>query len=130
LSDFSTFQESSFDANKPFCNYAYCMLGGINNGLFLQSFGCFVGLAILIIVLKWGFSSNKKLVITPIKAGKKDQYGLLKPLPTPSNYIEAQMSLQKLVDSNIKATLTQTLDGPQLMVFEKDLNVAKAVLKA
>jgi hypothetical protein len=106
------------------------MLGGINNGLFFQSFGGFVGLAILIIVLKWGFSSNKKLVITPIKAGKKDQYGLLKPLPTPSNYIEAQMSLQKLVDSNIKATLTQTLDGPQLMVFEKDLNVAKAVLKA
>jgi hypothetical protein len=106
------------------------MLGGINNGLFFQSFGGFVGLALLVVVLKWGFSSNKKLVITPIKAGKKDQYGLLKPLPTPSNYIEAQMALQKLVDSNIKATLTQTLDGPQLMVFEKDLNVAKAVLKA
>jgi hypothetical protein len=98
--------------------------------LFLQSFGGFAGLALLVLVLKWGFSSNKKLVITPIKAGKKDQYGLLKPLPTPSNYIEAQMALQKLVDSNIKATLTQTLDGPQLMVFEKDLNVAKAVLKA
>ena len=87
-----------------------------------------MGLALLILVLKWGFSSNQKLIITPIKAGKKDQYGLLKPLPTPSNYIEAQMALQKLVDSNIKATLTQTLDGPQLMVFEKDLNVAKAVL--
>jgi len=89
-----------------------------------------VGLAILILVLKWGFSSNKKLVITPIKAGKKDQYGLLKPLPTPSNYIEAQMALQKLVDSNIKATLTQTLDGPQLMVFEKDLDIAASVLKS
>jgi hypothetical protein len=106
------------------------MLGGINSGLFFQSFGGFVGLALLVVVLKWGFSSNKKLVITPIKAGKKDQYGLLKPLPTPSNYIEAQMALQKLVDSNIKATLTQTLDGPQLMVFEKDLNVAKAVLNS
>ena len=85
------------------------MLGGINNGLFLQSFGGFVGLALLVIVLKWGFSSNRKLIVTPIKAGKKDAYGLLKPLPTPSNYIEAQMALQKLVDSNIKATLTQTL---------------------
>ena len=106
------------------------MLGGINNGLFLQSFGGFAGLAILILVLKWGFSSNKKLVITPIKAGKKDQYGLLKPLPTPGNYIEAQMALQKLVDSNIKATLTQTLDGPQLMVFEKDLDIAKSVLNS
>ena len=106
------------------------MLGGINNGLFLQSFGGFIGLALFVLVLKWGFTSNKKFIITPIKAGKKDQYGLLKPLPTPSNYIEAQMALQKLNDSNIKATLTQTLDGPQLMVFEKDLKVAKAVLNA
>ena len=104
------------------------MLGGINNGLFLQSFGGFVGLALLILVLKWGFSSNRKMIITPIKAGKKDQYGLLKPLTTPSNYIEAQMALQKLIDSNIKATLTQTLDGPQLMVFEKDLRAATAIL--
>ena len=74
------------------------MLGGINNGLFLQSFGGFVGLALLILVLKWGFSSN--------------------------------MQLQKLIDSNIKATLTQTLDGPQLMVFEKDLRAASAILSS
>jgi hypothetical protein len=106
------------------------MLGGINNGLFIQSFGGFFALALLILVLKWGFTSNKKMIITPIKAGKKDQYGLLKPLPTPSNYIEAQMALQKLVDSNIKATLTQTLDGPQLMVFEKDLQLATSVLNS
>ena len=104
------------------------MLGGVNNALFLQSFGGFVGLAILILVLKWGFSSNRKMIVTPIKAGKKDQYGLLSPLPTPSNYIEAQRALQKLVDSNIKATLTQTLDGPQIMVFEKDLRAATAIL--
>jgi hypothetical protein len=106
------------------------MLGGINNALFLQSFGGFVGLAILILVLKWGFSSNGRMIVTPIKAGKKDQYGLLKPLSTPSNYIEAQMALQKLVDSNIKATLTQTLDGPQIMVFEKDLRAATAILNS
>ena len=87
-----------------------------------------MGLALLVIVLKWGFSSNRKMIVTPIKAGKKDEYGLLKPLPTPNNYIEAQMALQKLVDSNIKATLTQTLDGPQLMVFEKDLKIARATL--
>jgi hypothetical protein len=106
------------------------MLGGINNGLFLQSFGGFAGLSILILVLKWGFSSNGRFIVTPIRAGKKDQYGLLKPLQTPANYIEAQMALQKLIDSNIKATLTQTLDGPQLMVFEKDLRAATAILKS
>ena len=104
------------------------MLGGINNGLFLQSFGGFIGLGLLIFVLKWGFSSNRRMIVTPIKAGKKDEYGLLKPVQTPSNYIEAQMALQKLVDSNIKATLTQTLDGPQLMVFEKDLKIAQSII--
>jgi hypothetical protein len=107
------------------------VLGGINNGLFLSSFGGFVAVGILIFFLKWAFSSNnKKLIVTPISAGKKDEYGLLKALPTPGNYIEAEMALLKLKDSNIKATLTQTLQGPSLMVFERDFSVALAVLKS
>lgn len=107
------------------------MLGGINNGLFLSSFGGFVAVGILIFFLKWAFSSNnKKLIVTPISAGKKNEYGLLKALPTPGNYIEAEMALLKLKDSNIKATLTQTLQGPSLMVFERDFSVALAVLKS
>jgi hypothetical protein len=51
-------------------------------------------------------------------------------LPTPASYIEAQMKLQKLIDLNVKATLTQTLDGPQIMVFEKDYKVAVAILNS
>lgn len=70
------------------------------------------------------------MIVTPINAGKKDEYGLLKALPTPGNYIEAEMALLKLKDSNIKATLTQTLQGPSLMVFEKDFSVALAILKS
>lgn len=107
------------------------MLGGIDNALFLSSFGGFVAVGILIIFLKWAFSSNdKKLIVTPISAGKKDEYGLLKALPTPGNYIEAEMALLKLKDSNIKATLTQTLQGPSLMVFERDFSIALAILKS
>ncbi len=106
------------------------MLGGIDNALFLSSFGGFVGVAILIVFLKWAFSSNKKMIVIPIKAGKKDEYGLLKPLPTPRNYIEAEMALLKLQDSNIKVTLTKTLQGPSLMVFERDYEIALAVLKS
>lgn len=109
------------------------MLGGINNGLFLSSFGGFFALAFLTLILKWAFGNrgrDKKFIDIPVKAGKKDQYGLLVALPTPRNYIEAEMHKQKLIDAEIKATLTQTLDGPQLMVFEKDLAIAKAVLKA
>lgn len=106
------------------------MLGGIDNALFFQSFGGFALLALFIVLLRWAFSKNPRLIITPIKAGKKDQYGLLSPLPTPKNYIEAEIARQELLAVNIKATLTQTLDGPQLMVFEKDLAIAKAILKS
>ena len=106
------------------------MLGGIDNGLFFQSLGGLIALGLIIIVMRWAFSKNPKLIVTPIKAGKKDQYGLLKALPTPSNYIEAQMALQKLIDLDVRATLTQTLEGPSIMVFEKDYGVALAILKA
>jgi hypothetical protein len=106
------------------------MLGGIDNALFLSSFGGFAAVGILIFILKWAYSSNKKMIVTPINAGKKDEYGLLKALPTPGNYIEAEMVLLKLKDSNIKATLTQTLQGPSLMVFEKDFSIALAILKS
>jgi hypothetical protein len=59
------------------------VLGGIDNALFLSSFGGFAAVGILIFFLKWAFSSNnKKLIVTPISAGKKDEYGLLKALPT------------------------------------------------
>lgn len=109
------------------------MLGGINNGLFFSSFGGFFALAFLALILKWAFGNrgrDKNFIDIPVKAGKKDQYGLLSPLPTPKNYIEAEMLKQKLLEAQIKATLTQTLDGPQLKVFEKDLAIAKAILKA
>ena len=39
------------------------MLGGIDNALFLTSFGGFVGVAILILFLKWAFSSNRKMIV-------------------------------------------------------------------
>ena len=109
------------------------MLGGINNALFLSSFGGFFALAFLTLILKWAFGNrgkDKKFIITPDKAGKKDQYGLLVALPTPKNYIEALMLKQKLIAAEIKVNLTQTYDGPALMVFEKDFKIAQAVLKS
>ncbi len=109
------------------------MLGGINNGLFLSSFGGFFALAFLALILKWAFGNrgkDKNFIVTPDQAGKKDQYGLLVALPTPKNYIEAEMLKQKLIAAEIKVNLTQTYDGPVLMVFERDFKIAQAVLKS
>ena len=62
--------------------------------------------------------------------GSEDQYGLLKVAHSPKNHIEGEMMRQKLIAIGIKATLSQTKDGPRILVFEKDLKIAKATLNS
>ena len=62
--------------------------------------------------------------------GSEDQYGLLKVAHSPKNHIEGEMVRQKLIAVGIKATLSQTKDGPRILVFEKDLKIAKATLNS
>ena len=62
--------------------------------------------------------------------GSEDQYGLLKVAHTPKNHIEGEMLRQKLISGGIKATLSQTKNGPKILVFEKDLKIAKATLNS
>jgi hypothetical protein len=38
------------------------MLGGINNALFLSSFGGFFAVGILALILKWAFARGKSVV--------------------------------------------------------------------
>ena len=43
----------------------------------LQQFiGAIIAALIFYAILKWAFSSNQKMVVLPVSAGKKDQYGL------------------------------------------------------
>lgn len=104
------------------------MLGGINNTLFLTSLSGFVVVAFLALMLRWAFSHNKSLIEAPKNMGTQDQYGLLKVADSPKNHIEGEIVRQKLLAVGIKATLTQTKDGPKILVFEKDLKIAKATL--
>ena len=104
------------------------MLGGINNGLFFKSLAGFAVVAVFILILRWAFSSGGSLIERPSKRGKSDEYGLFVPVASPTNHIEGEMLRQKLLGAGIKANLTQTLDGPKLMVFKKDLGIAQAVL--
>ncbi len=105
------------------------MLGGINNQLFLQAFGGFFALLILIPLLKWTFSRGKSHVARPAKSGNSDEYGLLVPVSRPGNFIAGEMERKKLVDSNIRANLVQAKDGIALLVFPEELSAAKAILQ-
>jgi predicted nucleotide-binding protein len=49
---------------------------------------------------------------------------------SPDNHIEGEILRLKLVDAKIKATLTQTKDGPRIFVFAGDEKIARAILKS
>jgi hypothetical protein len=104
------------------------MLGGINNQLFLQAFGGFFALLLLIPLLQWTFSRGKSLVAPPPKSGNSDEYGLLIPVSKPANFIEGEMARKKLVEANIRANLVQAKDGIALLVFPEELSAARAIL--
>ncbi len=106
------------------------MLGGINNGLYLISLSGFAVVALLALILRWAFSHNNSLIEKDKVIGSEDQYGLLKVAHTPKNHIEGEMMRQKLIAVGIKATLSQTKDGPRILVFEKDLKIAKAIINS
>lgn len=104
------------------------MLGGINNGLFLISLSGFAVVALMALILKWAFSGNKSLVEREKRIGNDDEYGLLKVAHSPKNHIEGEILRQKLLAVGIKATLSQTKNGPKILVFEKDLKIARATI--
>ena len=106
------------------------MLGGINNNLYLISLSGFLVVGILAVILRWAYSSNKSLIERGKKIGSDDQYGLLKVAASPKNHIEGEILRQKLLSVGIKATLSQTNTGPKILVFEKDLKIAKATLNS
>ncbi len=106
------------------------MLGGINNALFLSSFGGFFAVGILALILKWAFARGKSVVERTPRIGNEDEYGALVVVASPNNHIEGEILRLKLVDAKIKATLTQTKDGPRLFVFANDEKIARAILKS
>jgi hypothetical protein len=106
------------------------LLGGINNNLFLISLSGFLVVGLLAVILRWAYSKNNSLIEKDKKIGNEDQYGLLKVVAAPKNHIEGEMLRQKLITVGIKATLSQTNTGPKILVFEKDLKIAKATLNS
>ena len=106
------------------------MLGGINNALFLSSFGGFFAVGILALILKWAFARGKSVIERTPKIGGEDEYGSLVVVASPDNHIEGEILRLKLVDAKIKATLTQTKDGPRIFVFASDEKIALAILKS
>jgi hypothetical protein len=106
------------------------MLGGVDNKLFFMSLAGFPAVLFLILMLRWTSARGKSVVERTPKVGREDEYGSLVPVASPLNHIEGEMLRQKLISVGIKATLTQTKDGPRIFVFPKEESAARAHLRS
>jgi hypothetical protein len=80
-------------------------------------------------MLKWTMARGKSLVERVPVVGGEGEYGMLVSVAQPGNHIEGEMLRQKLIAVGIKATLTQTKDGPRIFVFPEEESAAKAHLR-
>lgn len=107
-------------------------MAGVTGNSFSYMVGpliAFVGLGILIALLRWTFKRGGSLIAAPAQKGDPGQYGLLVPVAEPGNYVEGEMLRRSLEDAGIKATLTTTLDGPRVMVWPKDEDRARGFIR-
>ena len=106
------------------------MVGGVDNKLFFMSMAGFPAVLFLILILRWTSARGKSVVERTPKAGSESEYGSLIPVASPLNHIEGEIIRRKLIEVGIKATLTQTNDGPRIFVFPKEESAARAHLKS
>lgn len=96
---------------------------------FFGPFVAFAGLGVMVLILRWAFARGGSVVERTAKSGNPDEYGMLVPVASPSNYIEGEVLRRSLVDAGLRASLAQTNDGPRVMVWPNDVESAKTILK-
>lgn len=87
-----------------------------------------LALLVLILLLRWAFSTGHSLVERPSRKGAASEYGLLVAVAAPPTFIEGEILRQSLERQGVKANLANTLDGPRLMVFPRDEKRARELL--
>lgn len=88
----------------------------------------FLVVGVLMLLLRWGFSSGRSVVARRPRSGTPTDYGLLVSVATPPTYVEGELLRRALERRGVRATLAQTLEGPRLMVFPDDEDRARELL--
>jgi hypothetical protein len=89
----------------------------------------FGGLGVLVLLLRWTFSSGASLVARRPRSGPASEYGLLTRVAAPATFVEAELIRRHLADRGVRATLAPTVEGPAVMVFPDDAPAARLALR-
>lgn len=88
----------------------------------------FVGVGLLILILRWAFRRGESVVAARPTPGRAEEYGLLVPIAAPATFIEGEVLRRRLEDAGIRANLAQTTDGPRVLVWPADESAARELI--
>lgn len=89
-----------------------------------------LAVGVLMVLLRWAFSSGHSLVERRPQQGNESEYGLLVTVATPKTFVEAEVLRRTLEAAGVRATLAPTVQGPRIMVFPEDASAARALLRS
>ena len=101
-------------------------------GNYSFAFGPLVALGavgVIILLLRWTFSSGRSLVARQPRPGAVGEYGLLVRIAAPTTFIEAELIRKYLAEHGVRATLAPTVEGPAVMVFPDDAPSARLAMR-
>ncbi len=84
---------------------------------------------VLALLLRWAFGHGSSLVERRPRRGSEHEYGVLVPVAAPPTFVEAEMVRRRLVDAGLRATLAPTTEGPRVLVFPEDADMARVLLR-
>ena len=89
-----------------------------------------LAVGVIVLLLRWAFSSGHSLVERRPRQGTEREYGLLVTVAAPTTFVEAEVIRRTLETAGVRATLAPTVQGPRVMVFPEDAQVARALLNS
>ena len=90
----------------------------------------FLGVGVLILVLRWSARPGASVVPKPPRRGPPDDYGALVPVAIPETEAEAVAIVDRLVAAGVRATKARTMSGYRVYVWPQDQARATALLGA
>lgn len=80
------------------------------------------------LLLRWTSGRGTSLVERRTHPRGPEEYGMLVPVASPSNFVEGELTRRRLTDAGVRSTLAMTTAGPRLMVWPEDERTARRVL--
>ncbi|MCW2543674.1 MAG: hypothetical protein JWM40_1226 [Frankiales bacterium] len=87
-----------------------------------------VALGLIVLICRWVFSSGSRAV--PTQRVPSEDLGLLDPVARVRTRADAEMLRDLLREAGVRAGISETTQGIQVLVFSKDLERARELVSA